>query len=909
MRRIHLTFLLLLVCAPAALAQVPADSTRAATRAVRAARVSGPVRVDGRLDEAAWAAAGVADAFTESYPTPRAPARERTEARILFDDQAVYVGVRMYDARPDSIAAQLARRDASGIYSDWVHVILDTYHDRRTGFRFSVNPRGVKKDVFHFDDTNEDLSWDAVWEVATLVDSAGWTAEYRIPLSQLRYGRREPAAGRVWGVQVQRDVARREERTSWSPWTQSEGGFVSRFGDLAGLDGLRTPRRLEIQPYTSARMDRAPGGDAANPFYRPNDLTASAGVDVKYGLPSGLTLTATVNPDFGQVEVDPAVVNLSAFEVQFPERRPFFTEGTDIFRFGHPTNSFNNYQFTQPFYSRRIGRRPQRTLSGRLGEDDVLFSDAPEQTTIAAAAKLSGRTRGGWSIGLLDAVTTRENGAFLGRRVVAGDTVLREGSAPVEPLSNYFAGRVRRDLRGGQSVAGAMVTAIHRDLGEPALGAMLRSSAYMGGVDFDHSWGNRTWSLNGFASASTVAGERGVITAAQNASTRYFARPDADHLRLDSAATRLAGYAGALALAKTSGKHWLGSLTFQTVSPGFEVNDAGFQTRADYRSLSTFLMYRETRAGRRFRNYNVFAFSNHAVNFGGDRIFEGYNLGGNVQLANFWSLGGRVGGSPEVDNDRLTRGGPLASVPAQWSTGLNLRSDSRKRVIGGLNLSYRTDTSGEFDHVVGVTLDARPSSAVRVRLEPQWINEKDTDQFVRSLADTLAQETFGRRYVFADLEQTTVAVGTRVDWTFTPRLSLELFAQPFFVRGDFREYKEFQTPGEYRFRVYGRDGGTAVRNDTTGVLTVDPDGGAGPAAPFQVARGFGERDFALRSVRGNAVLRWEYRPGSVLFFVWQQDRSGLDFTGDFMDARNDGSIFRDPARNIFMVKATYWIGS
>jgi hypothetical protein len=901
----HIPLLLTILCASTAAAQ-GTDTTRAATRAVRAAPATG-MRIDGRLDEAAWAAAGVADGFTESYPNPRAPARARTEARILFDEAAVYVGVRMYDARPDSIAAQLARRDAGGIYSDWVHVVLDTYHDRRTGFRFSVNPRGVQKDVFHFDDGDEDLSWDAVWQVSTQVDSAGWTAEYRIPLSQLRYGRGEPAAGRVWGVQVMRDVARRDERTSWSPWTRADGGFVSRFGELTGLDGLRTPRRLEIQPYTSARVDRSPRGDAANPFYRANDVTASAGVDLKYGLPSGLTLTATVNPDFGQVEVDPAVVNLSAFEVQFPERRPFFTEGTDIFRFGHPTNSYNNYGFTQPFYSRRIGRRPQRSLGGRLGEDEVLFTDAPEQTTIAAAAKLSGRTRGGWSVGLLNAVTTGERATFLGRRVVDGDTVLREGTAPVEPLSNYFAGRVRRDLRGGQSVAGAMFSSTHRDLGDAALGGMLRSSAYLGGVDFDHAWARRTWDLNGFVSGSSVAGERGVITNAQNASTRYFGRPDADHLRLDSTRTSLQGYAGALALAKISGDHWLGSLTFQTVSPGFEVNDAGFQTRADYRAISTLVQYRETRAGRRYRNYNVQAFTNHAYNFGGDQIYEGYAMSGNVQLANFWSLGGRLGGSPEFYNDRLTRGGPLASVPAQWSTGLNVRTDNRKRVIGGLNLNYRTDASGEYDHGVGVSLDARPGSAVRVRLEPQWVNEVDTDQFVRTVADPLATATFGRRHVFADLEQTTIAVGTRLDWTFTPRLSLELFAQPFFVRGDFRDYKEFAEPSEYRFRVYGRDAGTLERDNTTGVITIDPDG-AGAAAPFRVARSFGERDFSLRSLRGNAVMRWEYRPGSVLFFVWQQDRSGLDFTGDFMDARNDGSIFRDPARNIFLVKATYWIG-
>jgi hypothetical protein len=886
-------------------AQQPARDT--ALRTVRAAAASGPIHLDGRLDEPAWAAAQPAAGFTESYPNPGRAARDRTEARVLYDDEALYVGVRMYDAAPDSIAAQLARRDASGIFSDWVHVMLDTHHDRRTAYRFSVNPRGVKKDVYHFDDTREDLAWDAVWEVATRVDSAGWVAEYRIPLSQLRFSGRLPPGGRVWGLGIQRDVARRDERTSWSPWTRNDPGFVSRFGDLAGLDALRSARHLEVLPYASARVDRAPRelSPAGGPFYRATATGVSAGADVKYGLASGLTLTATVNPDFGQVEADPAVVNLSAFETFFPEQRPFFTEGAEIFRFGSP-NTFNSYGFIQPFYSRRIGRPPQRGLGGTIGGEEVLFTDVPEQTTIAAAAKLTGRTRGGWTVGMMDALTAPERGTYLARSIVGGDTSLVRRTAPVEPLSNYLAARIRRDLRGGQTVAGGMVTAVHRDLSDPALRSLLRSDAYLGGADFDHAFARRAWDVNGFVALSRIQGTRGVITAAQNASSRYFARPDADYLSLDSTRTSLSGLAGALTLAKVGGEHWVGSGTYQTVSPGFEVNDVGFQNRADYHAISTLVEYRENRASRRFRFYDAYAFTTHAWNYGLNPIFASFNAGGDVQLSNFWGFTLRGGFNPWYDNDRLTRGGPLARVPSQWSVDLQTRTDTRRRVVIGNELFYRNDASGEYDQVVAFNLDVRPSAALRVRLAPSWSHEKDTDQFVRSVADPLATATFGRRYVLADVEQTTLSMDARVDWTFTPNLSLQVYAQPFSARGDFRGYKEFLRPGSFDFAVYGRGASTITRDPTTGVYTVDPDG-AGPASSFAVGRGFGERDFELRSLRGSAVLRWEYRPGSALFLVWQQQREGASFTGDFAQAENDGSLFRDPVRNILVIKASWWL--
>lgn len=866
-------------------------STLAAVRLATAAPV-----IDGRLDDAAWEQAAVAADFTQSYPDPGEAPTQRTEVRILYDAQHLYVGARMFDTRPDSIAAPLARRDATGLYSDWLHLVLDSRHDRRTAFRFSVNPRGVQRDVYHFDDGNEDGSWDAVWEVATQIDSLGWTAEYRIPLSQLRFGG-TAAETRTWGLQIMRDLARRGERASWSPWTRNDAGFVSRFGVLAGLEGVRPPRALEVVPYTTARLERAPG-DPDDPFYARTDPGAAIGADLRLGLPLGMTLSATINPDFGQVEADPAEVNLTAFETFFSERRPFFTEGVDIFRFGD-TRAQNKYGFQEYFYSRRIGRAPQRRLAG----PDYVYVDAPQQTRILGAAKLSGRTPGGWTVGALNAVTGRESARYVDRDGM-------RHSAPVEPLSNYFVGRLRRDLRDGATVVGGILTATNRDLADDVFTPILHRAAYVAGADFLHTWANRSWSMSGYWVGSRVEGSAQALLGTQRNSAHYFQRPDADHLTLDEARTSLAGHMAELAVQRSG--NWDASLQLKQASPGFEMNDLGFHGRVDYRSVSTFLGRRVNQPQGPFRNHSYYGYTSHAWNFGGDRILDGYALGANGTLRNFWSAGLNAGIRPEYLNDRLTRGGPVARTPAQWNASLWVESDPRQAISFGGEAWRRGDASGAGERGIGVGIDLRPSPAVRLRLRPTLSRNESTAQYVRAVADPAAEQTFGARYVFADLEQTTFAMETRLDWTFSPRLSLQLFAQPFVSAGDYYGFKEFRAPRRFEFDVYGADRGTVCRID--GVYVIDPLAArdcpaelpAAGDAGFRVR--FGDPDFNVRSLRGNAVLRWEYRPGSTLFLVWQQQRSGAAALGDFDFSRDAGAIFRAPAHNVFLIKASYWIG-
>ncbi|HET9423736.1 MAG TPA: DUF5916 domain-containing protein [Gemmatimonadaceae bacterium] len=867
-------------------AQTPATPRSKAV----AVRRDGPVLLDGRLDEGAWLKAPVSNQFTQSYPNV-GRVDTTTSVRVLYDEDALYVGIRMLDPRPDSIAAQLARRDAIGIYSDWVHLIIDSYYDRRTAFRFTVNPVGVQKDVYTSNDNNEDTNWDAVWDVATRVDSAGWVAEYRIPLSQLRFGDVPAGSERVWGFQVMRDVARRSERTSFNPWTPDGSGFASRMGDLTGLVGIPQPQRLEILPYVSAKVTRQPG-DADNPFYRKTDAKPNVGGDVRYGLPGGLTLTGTINPDFGQVEVDPAVVNLSAFETFFPEKRPFFLEGSDVFNFGNVIRN-NDYGGQTFFYTRRIGRGPIRFPSGA----GINYVDMPDVTPIAAAAKLTGK-KGPWTIGLLDALTPEV------KADVAATSAGRDSSTAVNPLTNFFAGRARRDFRGGGTVVGSMFTLANRRQ-SPLFTNLLSTSAGFGGIDFEHRWDQGRYVLSGFGVQSRVNGSPGVIAGLQRNSSHYFQRPDADHLTFDATRTSLGGHAEEIAIQKNGDS--FGSLAIKNVSPGFEINDVGFHGRVDYRAISPFWGLQRNQRDKYTLNKFAGVWWNGAWNGDDDMLFSGFGSSASATFVNRQNANIGFGGQVRTMDDRLLRGGPVAERPAGWYAQASFGTDQRRRFSLNPSVNYQAnidDPSWSWNG--NLFIETRPSTQVRVTFGPSYSREFSTSQYTRSVTDALMTETFGSRYVFADLNQTVFSLDTRIEWTLTSKLSVQSYLQPFVAVGRYDSFKEFQTPREYDFAVYGRDKGSITANTTAGggveSYTVDPDG-AGPAATFDI----GNPNFNVHSLRGNAVLRWEYRPGSALFVVWQQERNGVEEVFQFDTRRDVGAIFRERPSNIFLIKGVYWL--
>jgi hypothetical protein len=869
---------------PTARDTIPANR-HAAAQEIRAARLRGTIAVDGRLKESSWATAEPATGFTQTDPAEGQPATERTEVRVLIGEDALYIGARLYDREPKRIKAALARRDDE-VEADGFDVYLDTFHDHLSGVRFRVTPGGATLDGIlgsSAQGSEEDLSWDPVWESATQVDSLGWTAEIRIPLSQLRYN---STADGTWGIQLYRKILRKGEEDWFAFVPKSEVGGVSRYAHLVGLGPLQAQRRLELAPYLLARGSYEPTV-AGDPFRSGDEYHGSAGLDLKYGLTSDLTLNATVNPDFGQVEVDPAVVNLSVFETFFPEKRPFFVEGADVFRFGGIRAS-NSFGFPEFFFSRRIGREPQRNLAG----DGVSFLDAPTETSIRAAAKLSGRTQSGWSIGVLDALTSSEDARYVdasGARV----------TTPVEPLTNYFVGRVRKDLRGGNSTVGMIATAVNRDQGSAELRSLLRSSAYIVGADFTNSWADRVWSLDGSVGFSMLRGTPEAIARTQRSSARFYQRPDATSFHLDPTRTSLTGHAYQLALRKNSGRHWQGGLVYQETSPGFESNDLGFQSEASQRGISTALEYYQRQPGRVFRNYGIFPFTNHQWNFDGDLVYGSYGLILSGQLHNFWDFELRGDWTPPVYDDRLSRGGPLARQPRFSDVRLTLNSDSRKttRLTGNFTQSWTA--AGEHKTTADLTLSVRPSAALRVSLGPALTLNRTLSQYVAAVPDPVAQATFGTRYIFATLDQKELSMITRVDWTFTPRLSLQLFLQPLISAGDFTELKEFVRPRTYDFAVYGRDKGTAT--PTSDGTQIDPgDGGATFTIPQQ--------NFTIRSLRANAVLRWEWRAGSTFFLVWQQNRENDETFGNLLLGRDVDALFSGgDSRNVVAVKASYWL--
>ena len=864
---------------------------------VTAVAVDRPLSLDGRLDEPAWALARPITGLIQSDPSEGAAASESTEVRVLYGADALYVGARLFDSAPDRIVSRLGRRDAK-TQSDEFRLLLDSYHDHQTAFEFIVNPAGVKKDVLLGGDGKlSDDSWDPVWEAATSVDSLGWTVELRIPFSQLRFSR---APEQVWGVRFMRWIQRKNELALFPFVGKKESGLASRFAHLMALHDVAAPKRLELLPYAvgRARYDQPKAG---NPFDGGSTYFGGAGLDLKYGVSSNLTLDATVNPDFGQVELDPAYVNLTAFEQFLDEHRPFFVEGTEIFDFGGNGGGASKFKGTPLFfYSRRIGREPQGepTSSGD-------FEDIPTSTTILGAAKLSGRTADGWSVGILDALTARE------RATVADLTTGARYRDEVEPPTNYFMGRLKRDFAGGNTNVGVLATAVYRRLDTPAL-TFLPAAAYAGGADFFHRWRNNAYTLAASLGASYIQGDTLAIQEAQRSSNRYYQRPDAASFRYDPHRTSLAGLTGDVYLNKIAGD-WNWSIAGSTTSPGFEVNDFGFQERVDRISAAASLGRRWTRPGKILRQGNAFLTLGPSWNYDGDPIQRSVGTFGYAQLRNFWSVDWSATYSAAVTDDRLTRGGPLALKPAGWQASGDVYTDDRKRVTKYVFASYAADAAGGWYLNLVPQLSIRPSQAVSLSVTPGYSTGKAAAQYVSRVHDASVTPT-PVRYVFAELRQQSFYVTWRINATFSPVLSFQLYAQPFTFTGHYTGFKELRAPRTFSFNRYGQDNGSSLTPDDPSVCSgaapgtcsgIDPDGAGGPAATFALY----DPDFRTRSLRTNAVLRWEYRPGSTLFFVWTHSRSGyFPYDASFDVGRDVGrELLHDRPTNVFMVKVNHWL--
>ena len=862
--------------------------THAPRAQVAAVRVDPPPTIDGRLGDEAWAAVSAADGFTQQDPDEGRPATERTELRVAYDNEALYIGARMFDREAVLISRRLSSRDDDSD-ADTLEIYLDPMHDHQTGARFRISASGVQHDAILHNDTWNDSSWDGVWHSAVSVDDEGWSAELRIPLSQLRFafGERQ-----IWGLNAMRYIRRKNERAWLELVPKNENGVASRMAHLTGLDGLRPKRHLALLPYTAARAEFVQPARVGNPFNDGSRAFAAAGMDVKWGVTSNLTLDGTVNPDFGQVEVDPAVVNLSAFETFFQEKRPFFLEGAQIFsNFGQGgANNFWGFNTSDPnlFYSRRIGRTPQVSASGE-------FTDLPAATTILGAAKLTGKTRNGWSIALLNAVTDRETARTASRSIRGTDTV--------EPFTNYLVVRMQRDI-GRRAGAGLLATAVSRNLDGPTMRDTLASGAYV--VGGDGYWfldTDREWVITGKLAGSRLQGTTAMIERAQRAAQRYFQRPDAPHVRLDTSKTTLDGFNGRINLNRNSGLLHVNAALWG-VSPGFESNDLGFLGSGDRFGGHTVVMWRDVTPWKAVREWNAWAAKWWTFNFNRARQGDGVNSNSWVQFRNYWEVSGGLGIFREVFDDRLTRGGPAAINPGSHFWRIGVHSDRRDLLSMSTNFERSRNAAGALNTRAELSVNFKPSARLTISSGPEWNDNRIVAQYVKSVEDPTAVHTLGGRYVFGDLQQRQLTMTTRVNMILTPRLSIQVFAQPLLSVGDYTNIKELARPRTFDFLSYGTGIGDLFYDPIARSYDVDPDGPGGAAPRFT----FDDPDFNFKSLRVNAVFRWELKPGSTFYAVWTRQQQDFASPGTFSIGRDTSALFSAPGDDIFLVKMAYWIG-
>ena len=831
-----------LLCPPLASLAAPQGGNTTAV----AVRAEHPPRIDGKDDDAVWRAAPAFSDFHEFLPREDGPPRFRTEFKLAYDDRNFYVFIRAFDPHPDSLMHALSRHDVRGP-SDQLKILIDPYHDRRSGYEFAVNPDGVKREYSISADRDEDVSWNGVWDVATSIDWLGWTAEFRIPLSQLRFAR---SPTQVFGFGIWRDIERFKERVSWPYYRGSRNGLTSQLGDVTGISGLPAKHNLEVVPYAVAKNLSRPSPAG---FGRVQQQTV--GGDLKFGVTTNLTLDATVNPDFGQVEADPAVLNLSAFESFFPEKRPFFVEGAALYRF-NVNCSIVNCSGEGLFYSRRIGRSP--SLRNRYGD-----ASSPTATPIAAAGKLTGRLSHGLSIGMLDALTPG----------VAGT-----GGRTIEPRTNYALVRAQQDLRNGQSGFSLIASAVNRSLDQWTDDA-LRRSAYVAGGDFRHKFGGGNYEMTGSLTASRLAGSEATIAATQRSSVHGFQRPDGG-LPYDSTRTTLTGNAEEFAIGKYGGGVTRFQTGYQRQSAGYDANDLGFLLRADQQSWTTWgaLQFRNPTRHYKFAEFNVNQLSQWTA--AGLRLENGYNTNWHINLNNNWWVhaGGTLSREGEVYCDRCARGGPAVRVSPSLSPSFGVSGDDRQSVVPQLFVNFgRSDEGRSWSVSASPSVAFKLSTRLSTSLGLNWTRGTDDLQWYGNVTDSMKVT----HYTFARLDQRTLSLTARATYTVTPDLTLEFYGQPFVTTGSYSDVRQLSaTP---------RAASYAARY-----------------APFTPPAG-SPGGFVFSQLRSNTVIRWEYQPGSTLFVVWQHGRQAFDPRADARSWRTEyGDLFSLYPDNTFLVKLAYW---
>ena len=827
-------------------------------------------KIDGDINETAWDLVPWTSDYIEFEPDNATDPSEQTKMKIVYDDKNLYVAFKCYQKDPATIERRMGRRD--DFPGDWVEINIDSYGDDRTGFSFTASASGVKGDEFISNNGNFDPSWNPIWYLRTKIDAEGWTAEMRIPLSQLRFSNAEE---QVWGIQSTRRYFNNEERSTWQPLPPNPPGWVSEFGELRGIKGIQPQKQLEIQPYTVAQLDTYEK-EEGNPFRDGSDAKLTGGLDAKIGVTNDLTLDVTINPDFGQVDADPGAVALDGFEIFFQERRPFFVENKSVFDFRIGGGADNL------FFSRRIGRSPQGSAFGPMTAN----VDQPNFTTILGAAKFSGKTKDGLTVGVLESVTAKEFADVINEDGTEEETL-------VEPLTNYLVGRVQQDFNDNNSYVGGIFTSAIRNMDDTV--SFLHSHAYSGGLDFKHNWKDRTYYVEGSAVLSNVRGSAEAIAGTQTSLTHLFQRVDADHVTVDPTRTQLTGTGGRFEFGKGGGGDWRYAIGGNFKSPELELNDLGFLRQADDIRQYAVLRRLFNKPTSWYRRANARVNVSTAYDFQGNYNRIQYEVNGFVNWKNNWFTDVGLIHKPRIFINTFLRGGPRWKYNEENIWFLFSGTDQRKKLSfrAGTVQSQATQNNFAFREY-DANVRYQPLNSLNLSLNVNYSENPNRTQYV-------TEQNFNgtARYILGEIDQETLSATLRVNYNINPNLTIQYYGQPFIFKAKFSNfnYVTDATAEDLNNRVSWYDANQIV--DEEGVYIVDEN------LDGEIDYSFGDPDFAFVQFRSNLVVRWEYIPGSEIFLVWSQGVTGIGDPANSFNTIVDNQLLSQKPQNTFLVKATY----
>ncbi len=833
--------------------------------------------IDGAIEDDAWQTGAWDGNFIQYQPENGAAPGQQTEFKVLFDDNNIYVAIKAYDTAVDSISRRISRRDNAD--GDFVGISFDSYHDLQTGFVFVVNAAGVKNDfIWAGDGQIEDDTWDPVWFTEAKVYDWGWAAEIKIPLTQLRF---RISDGGIWGLEVFRQLFRNQELSVWQYIDRNSSGLVHNFGEMTGLSGIKPRKQADITPFVVGSLEKFEKEDG-NPFATGTGRKINSGLDAKFGVTNNMTLDLTVNPDFGQVEADPSVVNLTAYETFYEEKRPFFIEGKNITSLKTGIGD-GDVGYDNLFYSRRIGRSPHLEVETEENE----FVRTPRVTPIISAAKITGKTPDGLSIGVLEAVTAEGKAEI--------DSLGERSWQTVEPLTNYFISRVKKDYNGGKTVIGGGYTNTHRFLGGTGIDDIVKN-ANTAGIDFTQYFGkDRKWFMSTTAAASNLTGSTMAIEDLQRSSVHYYQRPDADYVEVDPTRTSLNGFGGNIQGGKAGG-HWNFMFFGLMKSPGFDLNDLGYVQSADALMTGLWSAYRFDKPFSIFRQIRPNANFWTGWDFGGTHLFTGGNLSIYTEFKNLWSTSIGANYEGKSLSNTLLRGGPSMLSPSDLSWFASFSTNSSKMIYGSLWINGGKggeESAKSFSS--GFNLTAKPGQSFSITLSPSYSKNRNVIQYVSHIQDN-------DRFILSQIDQQVVSMSVRLNYNITPELTIQYWGQPFLAAMDYSKFKVVTNPRAEnlaeRYHIFTDseiqfDAGNNIYNVIEGTDQYS----------------FDNPDYNYDQFLSNLVARWEFSPGSTLYFVWSQTRNYNDSSGSFSLEQNLDNLYSEKKPyDVFLIKFTYRFG-